>query len=213
MRAAKRRVDPSDLVGIAEISVRTGVTNAAVANWADRIASFPGPVCVLACGPIWVWPAVADWLTELDMPNPSYAWRSAVLTPEQAKSAVALARHAPTRLVPDIAKGYRVSARYLQLLVQADLMGEEFGWFTKQRRDKHALTTAELVSRCSPTTPEVPVSDFDDPRDDERAADPTDDYLEEEAESRRLWHMQQAHEGIECDCPPAPVVFSSQAPF
>lgn len=132
--ASSSLVDPIDLVGVAEISVRAGVTSAAVANWADRFSDFPAPVCALSCGPIWAWPAVACWLTTYDMPNPSYAWRSAVLTPEQAESAVALARNAPTRLIPDIARGYRVSARYLHLLVQADLMGEEFGWFTTQRR-------------------------------------------------------------------------------
>ena len=57
------------------------------------------------------------------------------------------------------------------------------------------------------------MSDFDDPRDDERAAEPTNDYLEEEAENRRLWHMQQAHEGSQCDCPSEPVIFSAEAPF
>ena len=57
------------------------------------------------------------------------------------------------------------------------------------------------------------MSEFDDSRDDERAADPTDDYLEEQAENRRLWHMQQVHEGSECDCPPAPAIFSNESPF
>lgn len=88
--------------------------------------------------------------------------RPTVLTPEQASSAVALARHAPTRLIPDLAKGYGISARYLQLLVQADQMGEEFDWFTRQRRDRHVMSTAELVSRRPLTTLEVPMPDFDD---------------------------------------------------
>lgn len=133
-RASARLVNPSDLVGVAEIAVRTGVTSTAVANWSARPNDFPAPVRTLICGPIWAWPAVADWLTKHDMPHPSYATRPVVLPPEQAASVVALARSASFDQLPEIARSCGITGRYLQQLLQADQMGEDLGWFTKQRR-------------------------------------------------------------------------------
>lgn len=43
--------------------------------------------------------------------------------------------------------------------------------------------------------------------------DPPEDYLIAEAEKRAEWHRKDVHGGSECNCPAAPVVYSTEAPF
>jgi chromosome partitioning protein len=57
-------LERSELVGIAEISQRAGVTSAAVANWRARDAGFPDPVATLKAGPVFAWPDVRVWLRD-----------------------------------------------------------------------------------------------------------------------------------------------------
>jgi predicted nucleic acid-binding protein len=54
---------PSDeLVGVAEIAARSGHPANTVQSWRRRHASFPAPAADLASGPVWRWPAVAEWI-------------------------------------------------------------------------------------------------------------------------------------------------------
>lgn len=55
------------------------------------------------------------------------------------------------------------------------------------------------------------MSEFDDPRDDERAAGPPDDYLIEEQARFARRHRDEAHGGGPCVC--LHDVFSTEAPF
>jgi hypothetical protein len=52
----------NDLVGIAEIAERAGVTKDAVQKWRQRYADFPQPVAQLAATPVWAWQDVARWI-------------------------------------------------------------------------------------------------------------------------------------------------------
>lgn len=58
----KKKVDPNNLVGIAEIAEFAGVTKQAVTNWAARHPKFPKPVRVLKAGPVFLATDVAEWL-------------------------------------------------------------------------------------------------------------------------------------------------------
>jgi hypothetical protein len=51
-----------DVVGVAEIAARAGVTRDTVQKWRDRHDDFPGPMATLAAGPVWSWEAVERWL-------------------------------------------------------------------------------------------------------------------------------------------------------
>lgn len=51
-----------DVVGVAEIAVRAGVSRNAVQKWRDRHDDFPMPMATLAAGPVWSWEAVERWL-------------------------------------------------------------------------------------------------------------------------------------------------------
>lgn len=54
----------ADLVGIAEIASRAGVTKDAVQQWRRRDIGFPAPEVTLAATPVWVWDDVERWLRE-----------------------------------------------------------------------------------------------------------------------------------------------------
>lgn len=59
------RVEPDPLVSLAEIAARTGLTRAAVSNYAkgSRGAGFPPPVArITSESPLWSWAAVTAWL-------------------------------------------------------------------------------------------------------------------------------------------------------
>lgn len=60
---AKRTIETKDLVGCSEIANKSGVSTAAVVNWANRYADFPRPLASLGCGPIFLWSDVKKWLT------------------------------------------------------------------------------------------------------------------------------------------------------
>lgn len=124
-------IDPAELVGLAEIAIRAGTTNATVANWAKRHADFPAPVRNLICGPVYAWPQVAAWLDEHDMPNASY---DRGLSDVAAMAITQAADRIPSALWPKVAEEYGVSARTVQLVVQAREVGEDYGWYTRQRR-------------------------------------------------------------------------------
>ena len=52
----------SDLVGLAEIAQRAGVTKDAVHKWRARYQDFPAPMAVLAATPVWDYGDVQRWL-------------------------------------------------------------------------------------------------------------------------------------------------------
>ena len=60
-------------------------------------------------------------------------------------------------------------------------------------------------------------ADIDDVLDDTRSPYegeyPPQDYLDAEAKERAAWHREKDHGGRECDCPPAPITFDTEAPF
>ena len=56
-----RKVDPDDLVGVAEIAARLDCSVQAVHAWKRRYPDFPQPVAHLSMGLLWVWSAVAEW--------------------------------------------------------------------------------------------------------------------------------------------------------
>lgn len=59
------RVEPDPLVNLSDIAARTGLTRAAISNYAkgDRGKNFPAPVArVTSDTPLWDWPDVANWL-------------------------------------------------------------------------------------------------------------------------------------------------------
>src|SRR5690348_6314237 len=64
------RVEPDPLVSLSEISTRTGLTRAAITNYAKgsrRDKEFPAPVArVTSAHPLWDWATVARWLYEND---------------------------------------------------------------------------------------------------------------------------------------------------
>jgi hypothetical protein len=51
-----------DLVGLAEIAQRAGVTKDAVNKWRARHTDFPAPEVVLAATPVWEWDDIEQWL-------------------------------------------------------------------------------------------------------------------------------------------------------
>jgi predicted DNA-binding transcriptional regulator AlpA len=131
-----RQIDPADLVGQTEIAIRAGVSDSAVFNWAARHYAFPKPVRVLTCGSIWAWSEVAAWLTTYDLPNPNQvAAKRTSPDPTEAAFAVCQARRAPRTFWADIAHEAGISRRHLVILVAAGEIGEEYGWFTRQRRE------------------------------------------------------------------------------
>lgn len=50
-----------DIVGVAEIAVRTGATVNTVHSWRRRHPDFPAPLVTLAMGPVWLWADVEPW--------------------------------------------------------------------------------------------------------------------------------------------------------
>lgn len=59
-------LDAADLVGVAEISARTGVKKTTVCAWDRRRATtgFPEPLARLDSGPVYAWPDVDGWIKE-----------------------------------------------------------------------------------------------------------------------------------------------------
>ena len=51
-----------DLVDLTEIALRAGTSVGTVQSWRQRHADFPAPLVRLAIGPVWDYPAVAEWL-------------------------------------------------------------------------------------------------------------------------------------------------------
>ncbi|ESR22793.1 helix-turn-helix transcriptional regulator [Lutibaculum baratangense] len=63
--ATVERVEPDPLVSLTEIASRTGLTRAAVTQYAkgQRASGFPGPVARVTSGsPLWDWVTVSRWL-------------------------------------------------------------------------------------------------------------------------------------------------------
>lgn len=58
-----------DVVGVAEIAARAGVSRNAVQKWRDRHDDFPEPMATLAAGPVWSWEAVERWLRIRRLPG------------------------------------------------------------------------------------------------------------------------------------------------
>jgi hypothetical protein len=56
----------ADLVSVSEISERAGRSINTIQSWRRRHSDFPAPAAQLAAGPIWRWPAVADWISARD---------------------------------------------------------------------------------------------------------------------------------------------------
>ena len=52
----------SDLVGLAEIAQRAGVSKDAVHKWRARHPDFPAPMAVLAATPVWAYGDIHKWL-------------------------------------------------------------------------------------------------------------------------------------------------------
>ena len=50
------------LAGITEVAELASISRSAVSNWIKRDPSFPRPLAVLACGPIWDKADVETWL-------------------------------------------------------------------------------------------------------------------------------------------------------
>lgn len=58
--AATANID-HDIVDVAEIAKRLGMTAGAVHQLRRRHADFPVPAATLAVGPVWYWPGVERW--------------------------------------------------------------------------------------------------------------------------------------------------------
>lgn len=58
---AKRKIDPDELVGAAEIAQRLGTHKQTVHLWRRRHADFPEPVAELERALVWYWPDVEAW--------------------------------------------------------------------------------------------------------------------------------------------------------
>jgi len=56
-----KAVDPTTLVGAAEIAERLGIERRSVHQLRHRHADFPAPVAVLRQAMIWSWPEVEAW--------------------------------------------------------------------------------------------------------------------------------------------------------
>jgi predicted DNA-binding transcriptional regulator AlpA len=78
--ARVERVEPDPLVGLSEIAQRSGLTRAAVHNYAkgDRRGDFPPPVArVTTASPLWDWAEVSGWLHRQGV-LPRDAWMQAL---------------------------------------------------------------------------------------------------------------------------------------
>lgn len=66
--ALVRRVEPDDLVSISDIAKRSGLTRAAVSNYAnqERGANFPTPIVrLMSESPLWAWVEVSRWMLQM----------------------------------------------------------------------------------------------------------------------------------------------------
>lgn len=61
-----------ELVGVAEIADRLGVSKQVVVNWRTRKPTFPRPVAELKSGPVWAKQAVLAWAAAEDVPIPEH---------------------------------------------------------------------------------------------------------------------------------------------
>jgi chromosome partitioning protein len=59
-----------DLVGIAEIAERLGVSKQVIANWRTRKATFPKPTAELKSGPVWSSDVIMEWAISEEIPIP-----------------------------------------------------------------------------------------------------------------------------------------------
>ena len=59
------------LAGITEIAELASISRSAVSNWIKRDPSFPRPLAVLACGPIWDKADVETWLLKNNLSRES----------------------------------------------------------------------------------------------------------------------------------------------
>jgi predicted nucleic acid-binding protein/predicted DNA-binding transcriptional regulator AlpA len=51
-----------ELVSVAEVAARAGRSRNTIQSWRRRHSDFPQPVAQLATGPVWLWPAVGQWI-------------------------------------------------------------------------------------------------------------------------------------------------------
>ena len=56
------RVATEELVSVSEIARRSRRPISTIQSWRRRYTSFPEPLARLAAGPLWDWPAVAQWV-------------------------------------------------------------------------------------------------------------------------------------------------------
>jgi hypothetical protein len=85
-----------DIVGLHEIAQRTGYAYGTVAQWHSQ-GKVKDPDVVLACGPIWEWPALREWLIEHDKIDRhgkrlQFGWRE-----QNPRTRARLARHRASR--------------------------------------------------------------------------------------------------------------------
>lgn len=76
------RIEPDDLVSMAEIAKRAGVTRAAVSNYyaGVRGKTFPAPVAkITSDSPLWDWLAVSRWLFRKSMVPRNVVVRAAII--------------------------------------------------------------------------------------------------------------------------------------
>lgn len=59
-----------ELVGVAEIASRLGVSRQVVANWRTRKPTFPKPVADLKSGPVWSKDVILEWAMAEEIPVP-----------------------------------------------------------------------------------------------------------------------------------------------
>lgn len=60
---AAKPVDPSQLVGAAEIAERLGLSSFRIVHqWRRRHPDFPAPVVELKQAKVWLWPEVEAWV-------------------------------------------------------------------------------------------------------------------------------------------------------
>lgn len=104
-----------DVVGVAEIALRAGVSRNTVQKWRERHDDFPGPMASLAAGPVWSWEAVERWLRIQRLPGRPTAevlidrawsaveaalppaWEAAIAATGEFGEVIAEASHHPSR--------------------------------------------------------------------------------------------------------------------
>ncbi len=97
--AVVERIEPDPLVSMAEIAARTGLTRAAITNYAKgkRGTLFPAPVArVTSDSPLWDWFGVASWLfAKKKLPKEALLYAAVV---KEANVAIERKENVETRL-------------------------------------------------------------------------------------------------------------------